>query len=81
MVTLWLRMAALVTEAKEHAECLIASEGLEYVNGYDDPPIVAWAGTIGIEIIEDVPCADAWSAPSRLISVAAIYRERILDKI
>jgi len=36
---------------------------LEYVNGYDDPPIIAGAGTIGIEIIEDVPCVDAVVVP------------------
>jgi threonine dehydratase len=33
------------------------------VNGYDDPPIIAGAGTIGIEIIEDVPCVDAVVVP------------------
>ena len=87
---------AHIGESKEYAEQLIASEGLEYVNGYDDPPIVAGgkkcliymyivhsgsihrvhhliayglplyllcfvyqlAGTMGIEIIEDVPCVD-----------------------
>ncbi|KAL9190256.1 hypothetical protein ACHAXT_007467 [Thalassiosira profunda] len=54
---------AHIGEAKEFAEQLIASEGLEYVNGYDDPPIVAGAGTIGIEIIEDVPCVDAVVVP------------------
>ncbi|KAL7538988.1 hypothetical protein ACHAXR_008934 [Thalassiosira sp. AJA248-18] len=54
---------AHIGEAKEYAEQLIASEGLEYVNGYDDPPIIAGAGTIGIEIIEDVPCVDAVVVP------------------
>mmetsp|Transcript_32078 Transcript_32078/g.67861 ORF Transcript_32078/g.67861 Transcript_32078/m.67861 type:complete len:520 (+) Transcript_32078:306-1865(+) len=54
---------AHIGEAKEFAEKLIASEGLEYVNGYDDPPIVAGAGTMGIEIIEDVPCVDAVVVP------------------
>lgn len=42
---------------------MIASEGLEYVNGYDDPPIVAGAGTLGIEIVEDVPCVDVVVVP------------------
>ena len=31
---------------------------LTYINGYDDHDIVAGAGTIGIEIIEDVPDVD-----------------------
>jgi len=54
---------AHIGEAKEFAETLVASEGLSYVNGYDDPPIVAGAGTIGIEIIEDVPNVDAVVVP------------------
>jgi threonine dehydratase len=28
----------------------VEKEGLTYVNGYDDPPIVAGAGTIGMEV-------------------------------
>lgn len=47
-----------IGEAKTFAETLVASEGLKYVNGYDDPAILAGAGTIGIEIIDDVPDAD-----------------------
>lgn len=54
---------AHIGEAKEYAEKLIASENQSYVNGYDDPPIIAGAGTIGIEIIEDVPCVDAVVVP------------------
>lgn len=54
---------AHIGEAKEFAETLVASENLYYVNGYDDPPIIAGAGTIGIEIIEDVPCVDAVVVP------------------
>jgi hypothetical protein len=30
---------------------------------YDDPPILAGAGTIGMEIVEDVPCVDAVVVP------------------
>eukprot|EP00521_Asterionellopsis_glacialis_P009224 CAMPEP_0195288308 /NCGR_PEP_ID=MMETSP0707-20130614/5026_1 /TAXON_ID=33640 /ORGANISM="Asterionellopsis glacialis, Strain CCMP134" /LENGTH=490 /DNA_ID=CAMNT_0040348163 /DNA_START=50 /DNA_END=1522 /DNA_ORIENTATION=- len=52
-----------ILEAKEVAEALIEQEGYNYVNGYDDPPIVAGAGTIGTEIIEDVPCVDAVVVP------------------
>jgi threonine dehydratase len=33
------------------------------VNGYDDPPILAGAGTIGMEIIDDVPDLDAVVVP------------------
>jgi len=54
---------AHIGEAKEFAEELIASENQSYVNGYDDPPIIAGAGTIGIEMIEDVPDLDAVVVP------------------
>jgi len=42
---------------------LAANEGLDYVNGYDDPPILAGAGTIGMEMIDDVPDLDAVVVP------------------
>ena len=41
----------------------MASEGLNYVNGYDDPPILAGAGTIGIEMLDDVPDVDVVVVP------------------
>jgi threonine dehydratase len=41
----------------------VASEGLNYVNGYDDPPILAGAGTIGSEMIDDVPDVDVVVVP------------------
>ncbi len=50
-------------EAKEYAESLAENEGLTYINGYDDPQIIAGAGTIGMEIIDDVPCVDAVVVP------------------
>jgi threonine dehydratase len=42
---------------------LVASEGLQYVNGYDDPAILAGAGTIGMEMIDDVPNVDVVVVP------------------
>ena len=50
-----------VGEAKEYAQQ--TSEGKIYVNGYDDHEIIAGAGTMGIEIIEDVPCVDTVVVP------------------
>jgi threonine dehydratase len=41
----------------------VKAEGLEYINGYDDPPIIAGAGTMGIEIVEDTPCVDVVVVP------------------
>ena len=54
---------AHIGESKAFAETLVESEGLTYINGYDDPPIVAGAGTMGIEMIDDVPCVDAVVVP------------------
>lgn len=52
-----------IGEAKTFAETLVASDELTYINGYDDPPIVAGAGTIGIEIVDDVPDVDVVVVP------------------
>ena len=41
---------AHIGEAKTYAENLVDKEGLTYINGYNDPPIVAGAGTIGVEV-------------------------------
>ena len=46
-----------------YAKTMVESEGLTYINGYDDPPIVAGAGTMGIEMIDEVPCVDAVVVP------------------
>jgi threonine dehydratase len=54
---------AHIGESKEHAETLVQSEGLDYVNGYDDPPILAGAGTLGMEIMDDVPDVDVVVVP------------------
>jgi threonine synthase len=52
-----------IGEAKTYAETLVQTEGLTYINGYDDPPIIAGAGTIGIELIDDVPNVDIVVVP------------------
>jgi threonine dehydratase len=54
---------AHIGEAKEYAENLSDTEGLTYINGFDDPEIVAGAGTMGIEMIDEVPCVDAVVVP------------------
>jgi threonine dehydratase len=52
-----------IGESKSYAENLANEEGLTYINGYDDPPIIAGAGTMGIEMIDDVPCVDVIVVP------------------
>ena len=54
---------AHIGESKKFAEELCEAENLTYVNGYDDPPIISGAGTIGCEIIDDVPDVDAVVVP------------------
>eukprot|EP00904_Undaria_pinnatifida_P008315 jgi/Undpi1/4613/HiC_scaffold_18.g07967.m1 len=47
-----------ILEAKDHATSAPQFKGMRYVNGYDDVEIVAGAGTIGMEILEQVPDVD-----------------------
>ncbi|KAH9492592.1 hypothetical protein Btru_024876 [Bulinus truncatus] len=50
-------------ETKQYAMLLSQKKGLLYVNGYDHPHIVAGQGTMGLEIIEQVPQVDACIVP------------------
>jgi threonine dehydratase len=50
-------------EAKAHAYGIGEERGLAYIDGYDDPAIIAGQGTMGLEIIEQVPDLDAVVVP------------------
>ena len=50
-------------EAKEHAHEIAKERGLAYIDGYDDPAIIAGQGTMGLEIVEQVPDLDAVVIP------------------
>lgn len=50
-------------EAKDHADSLAEERGLTYVHGFDDPAIIAGQGTMGLEILEQVPDVDAVILP------------------
>src|SRR5256886_9101282 len=50
-------------EAKAHAQEIAAEKGLAYIDGYDDPAIIAGQGTMGIEIVEQVKDVDAVIVP------------------
>src|SRR5437764_12216525 len=50
-------------EAKAHAHQLAADKGLAYIDGYDDPAIIAGQGTMGIEIVDQVKDVDAVIVP------------------
>ncbi len=50
-------------EAKERAGEIQRERGMLYVNGFDDEAIIAGAGTLGLEVLEDVPGVDAVVVP------------------
>jgi threonine dehydratase len=50
-------------EARALADALVASEGLTYIHGFDDPDIIAGQGTLGLEILKQVPDLDAIVCP------------------
>lgn len=52
-----------LAEARVRADEIAAERGLQYINGYDDPAIIAGQGTIGVEILQQVPNADAVVVP------------------
>jgi threonine dehydratase len=49
--------------ARQHALALAAEKSLLYIPGFDDPDIIAGQGTLGLEILEDVPDVDAILVP------------------
>jgi len=52
-----------ILESREKAEQIAANEGLVYINGFDDPAIIAGQGTIGLEVARQVPGLDAVIVP------------------
>jgi threonine dehydratase len=54
---------ANIADARTRADELAAESGLTYINGFDDPAIIAGQGTIGLEIIEQVRDVDAVIVP------------------
>ncbi len=54
---------ATFLEAKDHARALCGERGLTYIHGYDDPAIIAGQGTMGLEILEQVPDVEAIVIP------------------
>jgi threonine dehydratase len=50
-------------EAKSHAHKIAKEKRLAYIDGYDDPAIIAGQGTMGLEIVEQVPDLEAVIVP------------------
>jgi threonine dehydratase len=51
------------TDAMQHAYHLAKIDGLSYIHGFDAPDIIAGQGTMGLEILDQVPDADAVIIP------------------
>lgn len=49
--------------ARDHADEVSAREGLTYVHGFDDPAVIAGQGTVGLEILNQVPDVEAIVLP------------------
>ncbi len=50
-------------EAKARAHQIATEKGLAYIDGYDDPRIIAGQGTMALEIVEQVPDLEAVVVP------------------
>jgi threonine dehydratase len=49
--------------ARTLADALVATKELTYIHGFDDPDIIAGQGTIGLEILRQVPDVEAIVCP------------------
>lgn len=54
---------ANIDEARQHATKLGDQHGFTYINGYDHPDVIAGQGTLGLEVLEQVPDLDAIIVP------------------
>jgi len=52
-----------IADARQRADEIVASDRLVYINGFNDPNIIAGAGTCGLEIFEQVREPDAIIVP------------------
>jgi threonine dehydratase len=50
-------------EARRLADTTAAAEGLTYIHGFDAPDIIAGQGTLGLEVLRQVPDVDAIVCP------------------
>ncbi|HLH53886.1 MAG TPA: threonine ammonia-lyase [Verrucomicrobiae bacterium] len=71
---------ANISEARQRADQIAAELGLYYINGFDDPAIIAGQGTLGLEIAAQVPDMDAVIVPiggGGLIAGTALALKRL----
>jgi threonine dehydratase len=73
-----------ISEACAHAMSLVREHGLTYINGFDDPAIIAGQGTLGLEIVEQVPDCDAIIVPiggGGLIAGVALAVKSLMPRV
>lgn len=71
-------------EAYEFAKKLQAEEGLVFIHPYEDPAVIAGQGTLGLEILKEIPDLDSIIVPvggGGLISGVAFAAKHINPKI
>ena len=69
-----------LVESLEIAKQMAASSGKTFIHPYDDPDLITGQGTVGLEILEDLPDVDAIIVPvggGGLISGVAIAAKAI----
>ncbi|MFZ9914631.1 MAG: threonine ammonia-lyase [Phycisphaerales bacterium] len=54
---------ANIAEAKDLADTKVTEEGLTYIHGFNDAAIIAGAGTVALEVLEEVRDLDAVIVP------------------
>ena len=57
------KTGSVYAEAELAAREFAARDQLYYVHAYDDPAVVAGQGTVGLEILQDIPDCDAVAVP------------------
>jgi threonine dehydratase len=73
-----------VAESRERARALADAENLVFIHPYDDPKIIAGAGTVAIELLADAPGVDTLVVPiggGGLISGVAVAAKAIKPSI
>lgn len=75
---------ANIAEAKVRADAFVESHGMTYIHGFNDAAIIAGAGTVALEVLEDVPDADAIVVPvggGGLIAGVALVAKDARDSV
>ena len=73
-----------IDESRARADEIAAAQKLTYINGFDDPAIIAGQGTLGLEIAAQVPDLDAVIVPiggAGLIAGVALAMKTLKPKV